>query len=79
MVFDAADGPVQFLVVATTVRTVTTLDGQTTSETASLVEFASTGHGYEQRGDPLPPYPRTGALATANVGDTFGLAEIGGE
>lgn len=77
--FDASDGPIQFLIVATTVRTVTTLDGQNTSETATLVEFASNGDGFKQRGEALPPYPKSGVLATANVGDTFGLAEIGGE
>lgn len=72
--FDKADGPVQFLVVATTVRTTTTLDGQTTSETATLVEFASTGDRFEQRGDALT-YPKTGALADADVGDTLVLVE----
>jgi hypothetical protein len=72
--FDAADGPVQFLVVATTVRTTTTLDGQTTSETATLVAFASDGDRFSQRGDPLT-YPKTGVLATADVGDTFVLTE----
>lgn len=72
--FDTADGPVQFLVVATTVRTTTTLDGQTTSETATLVEFASTGDRFEQRGDALT-YPKTGALADADVGDTLVLVE----
>lgn len=73
--FDKADGNIQFLVVATTVRTTTTLDGQTTSETATLVEFASTGDRFEQRGDALT-YPKTGALADADVGDTFGIIEI---
>lgn len=72
--FDVSDGPVQFLVVATTVRTTTTLDGQTTSETATLVEFASTGDRFEQRGDALT-YPKTGALADADVGDTLVLVE----
>lgn len=72
--FDVGDGPVQFLVVATTVRTTTTLDGQTTSETATLVEFASTGDRFEQRGDALM-YPKTGALADADVGDTLVLVE----
>lgn len=76
--FDAADGPVQWLVVATTVRTTTTLDGQTTSETATLVEFALTGDTFKQRGEPLT-YGKAGVLKTADVGDTFGLAEIGGE
>lgn len=74
LVFDVADGPVQFLVVATTVRTTTTLDGQTTSETATLVEFASNGDTFSQRGDPLT-YAKSGALANADVGDTFVLTE----
>lgn len=74
--FDVQDGPVQFLVVATTVRTTTTLDGQTTSETATLVEFASNGDTFEQRGDPLT-YGKAGVLSTADVGDTFVLTEVG--
>lgn len=76
--FDISEGQIQFLVVATTVRTTTTLDGQTTSETATLVEFANTGDRFEQRGDPLT-YPRTGVLADADVGDTFGIVELGSE
>ena len=72
--FDINDGSIQFLVVATTVRTTTTLDGQTTSETATLVEFVSTGDTFKQRGDPLT-YPKTGVLADADVGDSFNLVE----
>lgn len=76
--FNPDDGPVQFLVVASTSLTVTTLDGQMVSGTATLVEFASDGDRYVQRGDPLPAYPKTGVLANANTGDTFGLAEVTG-
>lgn len=72
--FDRSDGPIQFLVVATTVKTTTTLDGQTTTETATLVEFALTGGTFKQRGDPLT-YGRAGVLSTADVGDTFVLTE----
>ena len=77
--FDPADGSIQFLVVRTDATVTTTLDGQTTQETATLVEFLSNGDTYEQRGNPLPPFRKTGVLATADVGDTFGLTEIGGE
>jgi hypothetical protein len=76
--FNPDEGPVQFLVVKSTSLTTTTLDGQSVAGTATLVEFASDGDRYTQRGDPLPPYPKVGVLANANTGDTFGLAEITG-
>lgn len=73
--FSAADGPVQFLVVKTDATVTTTLDGQTTSETATLVEFALQGDTFEQRGEPLT-YGKAGVLKTADVGDTFSLTEV---
>ena len=76
--FNPDDGPIQFLVVRTTSLTTTTLDGQSASGTATLVEFVSDGDGYVQRGDPLSAYPKVGVLANANTGDTFGLAEVTG-
>lgn len=76
--FDAADGPVQFLVVETVVKTSTTLNGQTTSSTVRLAEFRSDGDRYVFVTDDLR-YPKAGVLATADLGDTFALAEIGGE
>lgn len=76
--FDKADGPIQFLVVETIVKTSTTLDGQTTSSTVRLAEFRSDGDGYVLVADDLR-YPKAGVLATADLLDTFGLAEIGGE
>lgn len=72
--FDASDGPIQFLVVATTVRTVTTLDGQTTTETATLVEFASNGDQFVLVKEFT--FSKTGNLADADVGDTFQLTEV---
>ena len=77
--FNPDDGPVQFLVVKSTSLTTTTLDGQSVAGTATLVEFASDGDRYVQRGDPLPPYAKVGVLANANTGDTFGLAEVAGQ
>jgi len=76
--FDKADGPIQFLVVETIVKTSTTLDEQTTSSTVRLAEFRSDGDRYVLVADDLR-YPKTGVLATASLGDTFGLTEIGGE
>lgn len=76
--FNPDDGPVQFLVVKATSLTTTTLDGQATSGTATLVEFDSDGDTFVQRGDPLPPYPKTGVLANANTGDTLGLRDLTG-
>lgn len=76
--FDIADGPIQFLVVETTVETTTTLDGQTTSETATLVEFRSNGDMFVLTGD-AATYPKIGVLVTADVGDTFGVIELGGD
>lgn len=73
--FDPADGPIQFLCVATTVQTTSTLDGQTTSSTATLVEYASDGDRYVRRGEPLT-YAKVGVLASADVLDTFGIEEL---
>ena len=75
--FDIGDGPIQFLVVRTDATVTTTLDGQRTTETATLVEFVTNGDGFEQRGDPLT-YGKAGVLATADVGDTFGIQELSG-
>ncbi len=73
--FSTEDGPLQFLVIATTVKTTTTLDGQSTTETATLVEFALIGDKFEQRGEPLT-YGKAGVLRTADVGDSYGIAEL---
>lgn len=76
LILDPRDGPIQLLVIETTDKTTTNLDGQKLSGTATLVEFISTGDTFEQRGDPLPPYPKRGWLANAEVGDTFVPGEI---
>lgn len=72
--FDKADGYVQALVVKTTVTTTTNLDGQQTTETVTLAIFASNGDTYDLV-DTLT-YPKSGELATADLGETFAFREI---
>ena len=76
LVFDASDGSIQFLVVRTDTTVTTTLDGQTTRESVTLAQFVSDGDRFVF----LKEFklPKTGNLASGDVGDTFGLIEIGG-
>lgn len=55
----------------------TTLDGQTTRETVTLAQFVNDGDHFVFLKD--FKLPKTGNLASADVADTFGLSEIGGE
>lgn len=70
---DPADGPIQFLVVQTTVTTITDFDGQTTTEMIQLAEFASDGDrfvlvkAFDER--------KEGVFAAADLGDTYVLRE----
>lgn len=75
--FDAADGQIQFLVVRTDTTVTTTLDGQSTRESVTLAQFVNEGDRFVF----LKEFklPKGGNLATGDVGDTFGLVEIGGE
>src|SRR5690242_4377540 len=71
---DPKDGPLQYLVVETTVATTTTFDGQTTSQTIKLQEFVQDGDAYDE-GD-VRTFERAGVFANADLGDTFGLSEL---
>lgn len=75
--FDKSDGSIQFLVVRTDTTVTTTLDGQSTRESVTLAQFVSDGDRFVF----LKEFklPKGGNLATGDVGDTFGLVEIGGE
>ena len=75
--FDAADGSIQFLVVRTDTTVTTTLDGQTTRESVTLAQFVSDGDHFVYLKD--FKLPKTGTLASGDVGDTFALVEIGGD
>lgn len=74
--FAKEDGSIQFLVVRTDTTVTTTLDGQTTRETVTLAQFVSDGDRFVFLKD--FKLPKTGNLASGDIGDTFALSEIGG-
>lgn len=76
--FDEDDGPIQFLAINTTSLTTTSLDGQSIDGTVQFAEFVMGDDDlYVQRGNALPPYPKVGEFANANVGDTYVLIKAG--